>query len=426
MTGSRFALILSLTFATEGAFAIGSAMVSAASALPAAAMNPNIKMIAANRARDVYSQEVMLQAQRNAQLTSVQPPQQNNLGQMLPLLFQMGDNKDEKYEVDWAQLTPTEQQQYLRTGKVTLANGRTIQAKQIIYGQAAPTKMFDPVPSDKSCGEISVGNIPMPCAALNRSMSLLKRCSGYFPNKKFIVVNDYSRPYNGSFGSWIVPIAWENGEPKLGKGVVRYPVSNGKSYDGMFCSANGQNQTPAGFHMTNIGHHSTEKKYIWPGRECIRLPGISNCNEAPKIGMVGIEPGINAFKGARNGDSSLNRGVLIHGGEYAGRQGASLGCSVVGFDAIKDYWDKVGGQNGGALVYNFPGENFAGKSCGRDKSAAATTTQKMRAQEDISCADISWSLSAQGRTEQLRTVAAQAASSSRAPATTVKIEDSKQ
>ncbi len=267
----------------------------------------------------------------------------------------------------------------------------------VVDSSPTPEKFYDPVPTDKSCGDIKINGAPMPCAAVNRSLNYLKKCRNFFPNQKFIVVNDFSRPY-GSYGSWVIPIAWKNGSPVIGKGIMRHPVSNGKANDGLFCSKNGNNQTPAGFHLSNMEHHSTDKKFLWPDGKCKSLPGISDCNESPKIGMVGIEPGLNAFRGGRNSDSSLTRGILMHGGGYAGSQGASNGCSVVSFDAISDIWGKIGGKNGGALIYNYPGERLGSKACSSDATAAKNFDSNREKNLDQSCDAISQAVATQGRT----------------------------
>ena len=70
MNHSRLALILMLSLASEGAFAVAAAALSAAQAVPSNVGGTySLKTATSVRMRDVYQQQVLLQAQQNSHVT---------------------------------------------------------------------------------------------------------------------------------------------------------------------------------------------------------------------------------------------------------------------------------------------------------------------------------------------------------------------
>lgn len=312
-------------------------------------------------------------------------------------------------------ITQTERDNIL-IGKATsfkLANGKRVKAvmirPQVLTEDVRRQYNSEPRPElcqssgVKSAG-MAVDGVTLPCDAIKNSLDLINACEGSFPNKNFIVVNDYSRlAGQKSFRSWLIPIARDkitgkfvvsdNTDVATGEKIKPkwYPLSNGiMRNDGHFCTKEGQNQTPAGYHLSNYDYHRGELTIpCKSGIDC-GLPGVPS-GLSPKIGMVGIEPDHNT--------SSLNRGILMHTNSYAGSPGASSqGCSVVTAQGIKELWKTVGGSNGGALINNYLGADAKSKVCGRDKENVGKFDQKSPEQK---CAAIKLAASKQGGTNKL-------------------------
>jgi len=359
---------------------------------------------------------------------------------MLALLSSFFKNTDDDKVTPVTEYTPEEIQELYEDKKITLR-----QRDRILSGEDPYLKLdgkrrvkvtvirpqpvtedlvrrYNSEPRPEICnmsgvkeGEHKVGGVTLPCEAIRDSLKLINDCKGSFPNKNFIVVNDYSRlDGQKSFRSWLIPIARDSAtqdfvvanktDVSTGKtsSPQWFPLSNGKMRpDGHFCTQPGDKtrdiglQTPAGYHISNFGSH--------PGPLRVRCKKGVDCNLpggpsgfSPKIGMVGIEPDHNP--------NSLTRGILMHSGVtqngtvYAGKPGASEGCSVVTPEGMRELWESIGGENGGALVNNYLGPDAKAKVCGRDKENIGKFDQKLQKQK---CAAIKLAASKQDGTNKL-------------------------
>lgn len=192
---------------------------------------------------------------------------------------------------------------------VRLPEGKRVRASYDVTPQKLTPQelnLFNSKPRSDICKDMNVktevGGHALPCEAIQKSLALLSKCPGSFPNRDFIVVNDFSRTSGDTFRSWLIPVSQEaDGRfvvaekfDQRTKEVIQpesFPVSSGKLYSGgAFCSRGFSHQSPAGFHLTSTAHHETEKDFPCNSRagDC-NLPGVGNDGESPKIGMVGIE-----------------------------------------------------------------------------------------------------------------------------------------